>query len=111
LVGGINTATPTQASAVDGQIGHIQAQILNIVNHDSTLAKMAVGADGTTGFVALPPGTAAGHGDAVASNGPQPGPATGGPGDVGAPAGHDVGQPGHGDVGALPAQHFDHIWG
>jgi hypothetical protein len=63
LVGGINTATPTQVSAVNGQIGHIQAQILNTVNHDATLAGLAVGADGTTGFVPLPSGAApADHG-------------------------------------------------
>jgi hypothetical protein len=62
LVSGINTAAPTQVSAVDGQIGNIQAQILNTVNHDATLAAQAVGADGTTGFVALPAGVApAGH--------------------------------------------------
>jgi hypothetical protein len=58
LVGGVNTATPTPVSAVNGQIGQIQAQVLNIVNHDATLHAMAVGADGTSGFVALPPGGA-----------------------------------------------------
>jgi hypothetical protein len=63
LVSGINTATPTQVSAVDGQIGNIQAQILNIVNHDATLAAQAVGADGTSGFVVLPPGVAPGGHD------------------------------------------------
>jgi len=56
LVSGINTASATQVSAVDGQINQIQAQILNIINHDATLATLAVGPDGTTGFVALPPG-------------------------------------------------------
>jgi hypothetical protein len=62
LVSSVNTATPTQVSAADGQIGQLQAQILNIVNHDATLAAQAVGADGSTGFVALPPGAApAGH--------------------------------------------------
>src|SRR5260370_1288816 len=44
LVAGINTASPTQLSSVNGHIGQIEAQILNIVNHDATLAAMAVGA-------------------------------------------------------------------
>jgi hypothetical protein len=85
LVGGINTATPTQVSAVDGQIGKIQAQVLNIVNHDATLAAQAVGADGTTGFVALPSGAA------PADNG------------------HDhmnVADNGHNHI-----DHFGHMWG
>jgi hypothetical protein len=69
LVGGIGAASPTQTSAVNGQINQIQAQILNVVNHDATLAAMAVGADGTVGFVALPPGTTPSHSDAVASAG------------------------------------------
>lgn len=69
LVGGIGAASPTQTSAVNGQINQIQAQILNVVNHDATLATMAVGADGTVGFVALPPGTTPSHSDAVASTG------------------------------------------
>jgi hypothetical protein len=56
LVSGINTASATQVSGVNGQINQIQAQILNIINHDATLATMAVGSDGTTGFVALPSG-------------------------------------------------------
>jgi hypothetical protein len=92
LVGGINTATPTQVSAVNGEIGHIQAQVLNIVNHDATLAALAVGADGTTGFVALPSGAApADHGQ--------------GHMDVAAPADHGQG---HMDVAAA---HFAHMWG
>jgi hypothetical protein len=79
LVSGINTANPTPVSAVNGQIGQIQAQILNIVNHDATLATMAVGADATTGFVALPPGAAPAHGPGsgpvvVAHGGPDGGP-------------------------------------
>jgi hypothetical protein len=57
LVGGINTAAGQQVSAVNGQIGQVQSQILNIVNHDATLAALAVGPDGASGFVALPPGT------------------------------------------------------
>lgn len=61
LVGGINTASPTPVATVNGQINQIQAQILNIVNHDATLATLASGTDAdgnpTTGFVALPPAT------------------------------------------------------
>ena len=61
LVGGIDTASPTPVSAVNGQINQIQAQILNVINHDPTLATLATGTDAdgnpTTGFVALPPGT------------------------------------------------------
>jgi hypothetical protein len=61
LVGGIDTAAPTPVSAVNGQINQIEAQILNIVNHDHPLAKLATGTDAdgnaTTGFVALPPAT------------------------------------------------------
>src|SRR5215471_254796 len=37
LVGHINTASPTQPSVVNGLINHVEAQILNIVNHDPTL--------------------------------------------------------------------------
>jgi len=65
LVTGIDTAAPTAVSHVNAQIGQVQSQILNIVNHDATLAALAVGADGTSGFVALPPGAAPadqGHG-------------------------------------------------
>jgi hypothetical protein len=58
LVTGIDTAAPTAVSHVNGQIGQVQSQILNIVNHDATLAALAVGADGASGFVALPPGAA-----------------------------------------------------
>jgi hypothetical protein len=71
LVAGISAATPTQASAVNGQIGHIQAEILNTINHDSTLAALATATDAqgnvTTGFVALPPGTHGDHGIDVAA--------------------------------------------
>jgi hypothetical protein len=81
LVGSIDTANPTQASAVNGQIGAVQSQILNIVNHDPTLSAQAVGADGTTGFVALPSGAA--------------------------PADHGLG---HNDVSAF-AHHFGHMRG
>jgi hypothetical protein len=64
LVGGINSASPTQASGVNGQINHIQSEILNIINHDPTLAALTTATDAqgnvSTGFVALPPGT---HGE------------------------------------------------
>jgi hypothetical protein len=56
LVGGIDTAAPPQVSSVNSQINHIESKILNIVNNDAILAQAAT-ADGTTGFVALPPGT------------------------------------------------------
>jgi hypothetical protein len=63
LVASVDTANPTQVSAVNGQIGQVQSHILNIVNHDATLAAQAVGADGTTGFAALPPSSTTGdHG-------------------------------------------------
>jgi hypothetical protein len=62
LVSSVNAAVPTPVSAVNGQIAQDQAQILNIINHDATLAALAVGADGTTGFVALPPAAPAGAG-------------------------------------------------
>jgi hypothetical protein len=88
LVAGVNTASPTQLSSVNGHIGQIEAQILNIVNHDATLATMAVGADGTTGFVALPPGVA---------------PA--GPG-----GGHDHDDHGQSHI-EVAAAHFAHMWG
>src|SRR5262249_3172747 len=61
LVGGIDTASPTPVSKVNGQINQIEAQILNIVNHDPNLHAMAAGTDAdgnpTTGFVPLPPAT------------------------------------------------------
>jgi hypothetical protein len=81
LVGGIDTANPTQISAVNGQIGKVQSQILNTVNHDATLSAQAVGTDGTTGFVALPSGTT--------------------------PVDHGLG---HNDLSAA-AHHFGHMWG
>jgi hypothetical protein len=55
LVASISTATPTQASAINGQVNTVEAKILNIINNDATLSSLAAGADGTTGFVALPP--------------------------------------------------------
>ncbi len=61
LVAGINPANPTPVSAVNAQIGQIQSEILNIINHDATLAALATATDAqgnvTTGFVQLPPGT------------------------------------------------------
>jgi hypothetical protein len=117
LVQGINTASPTQVSAVNGQIGHIEAQILNIVNHDATLATMAVGADGTVGFVALPPGTTSDNGGITNGHGAGPqGPGgvanahdAGQPGPGEVAIGQGVGQPGHGEGVAWTA--LDHLWG
>jgi hypothetical protein len=108
LVAGINTAAPTQASAVNGQIGQIQAHILNIVNHDPALAAMAVGADGTVGFEALPPGTTSGYDSvATAHNMALP--------DHGvhhaAADHHHIGSPAHGDMIALAALHHTVGWG
>jgi hypothetical protein len=59
LVGHINTASPTPASLVNGLINHVEAQILNIVNHDPTLHSLAAVTDaaGNPGFVPLPPAT------------------------------------------------------
>ena len=61
LVGHINTASPTQPSVANGLINHVEAQILNIVNHDPTLHNLTAGTDAdgnpTTGFVPLPPAT------------------------------------------------------
>ena len=72
LVAGIDTANPTQAAAVNGQINHIESRILNIINHDATLAALATATDAngnvTTGFVALPPGTSGHHDDVAAAS-------------------------------------------
>jgi len=106
LVGGINTAAPTQVSAINGQVGQIEAQILNIVNHDPTLAAMAVGADGTTGFVALPPGTTSGPDHVATAHGMEL------PGHGGHVAtDHNIGFHGHGDVVALAALSHMVGWG
>jgi hypothetical protein len=115
LVSGINTAAPTQLSAVNGQIGHIEAQILNIINHDATLATMAIGADGSAGFVALPPGATSGYINVASGHdGGKPGHDNdAGHGNVA--TGHDVDLSGHGgheshhDVFALAA--LGHTWG
>jgi hypothetical protein len=105
LVSGINTATPTQVSAINGQIGQIETHILNIINHDPTLAAMAAGADGTTGFVALPP--TSGHDNvAIAQNTTLP--------DHGVhhvAADHNAALPGHADMIALAALHHTVGWG
>lgn len=91
LVNGIDIANPTQVSATNGQIGQVEAEILNLVNHDPTLAAMAKGADGTTGFVPLPPASA---------------PATP------APVVANHGGPGFGpDPAPTGTHHFDHMWG
>jgi hypothetical protein len=97
LVASIDTAAPTQVASVNGKIGQLEAQILNTVNHDATLAAMAVGADGTTGFVALPAGGAPGGHD----NGQ-------GHVEVAANGEHDHGS-GHLDIAA--AAHLAHLWG
>jgi len=55
LVASIDTAAPTQVAGINGQINTVEAKILNLVNHDATLASLSAGADGTSGFVALPP--------------------------------------------------------
>jgi hypothetical protein len=72
LVGHVNTASPTPVSAVNGLINHVEAQILNIVNHDPTLHNLAAGTDvagnPTTGFVALPPGTDSPNHNDIASH-------------------------------------------
>jgi hypothetical protein len=81
LVDGIDTANPTQVSAVNGQIGKVQSQILNTINHDATLSAQAVGADGATGFAALPSGATSGD--------------------------HNLG---HNDF-SVAAHHFGHMWG
>jgi len=70
LVGGIDTAAPTPVSAVNGAINHIEAQILNIVNHDPTLHSLAAGTDAaaTPGFVPLPPATDSPNHNDIASH-------------------------------------------
>jgi hypothetical protein len=124
LVGGIDTASPTPVSPVNGQINQIEAQIVNIVNHNATLATLASGTDAdgnpTTGFVALPPGTnSPHHGDVVATAGNNSGK------DVppAAPSGHGndastspVANTDAGAHGPQPAEHaslhhFGHLWG
>ncbi|MGA7311097.1 MAG: hypothetical protein WBX05_19310, partial [Pseudolabrys sp.] len=129
LVGGIDPASPTPVSAVNGQINQIQAQILNVINHDPTLATLATGTDAdgnpTTGFVALPPGTtpslsnvvatAWNGGHNVAATAPVVAPVANGRGndastsplatDPGAHGAHTA------DHAAPPHFHFEHLWG
>jgi hypothetical protein len=71
LVAGINTAA-TPVSQVNGTIGQLQADILNTVNNDKTLANLAAGAKGdTAGFAALPPTANPGHNNLMANAGAQ----------------------------------------
>ena len=106
LVSGINTAAPTQVSATNGQIGQIETHILNIINHDPTLAAMAVGADGTTGFVALPP-TASGSVNVAAAHHP----ALPDHGAHQVAIDHNAGSPGHHDMIAMAALSHTVGWG
>jgi hypothetical protein len=124
LVGGIDTASPTAVSPVNGQINQIEAQILNVINHDPTLATLASGTDAggnpTTGFVALPPATnSPNHGNVVpvagnhgnngvvsASNGHGNGASAGPPAGADADA-HQGPQP----TEHAPLHHFEHLWG
>ena len=124
LVGGIDTAAPTPVSAVNGQINQIEAQILNLINHDATLATLASGTDAdgnpTTGFVALPPATnvpnnggvvpvAGNHGSNVAANTPNghDNDAPAAPPHAADPGAHHGAQP----VEHAPVHHFEHLWG
>jgi hypothetical protein len=124
LVGGIDTAAPTPVSPVNGQINQIEAQILNIINHDATLATLASGTDAdgnpTTGFVALPPATnspsqgnvvasAGNYGNHVATGTPS---GRGNDAPTGPSAATDAG-PHHGPqtTDHAPLHHFEHLWG
>ncbi|HYC17459.1 MAG TPA: hypothetical protein VEC94_09635 [Pseudolabrys sp.] len=121
LVGGIDTASPTPVSAVNGQINQIEAQILNIINHDATLATLAAGTDAdgnpTTGFVALPPGStpsatgvvaaAPNFGQSVAATTPA---APGNHASTGPLASTDPGTHGPQTV-EHASHHFEHFWG
>ena len=122
LVGDINAASPTPVSQVNGQINQVQAQILNVINHDPTLATLATGTDAdgnaTTGFVALPPATnSPSHGDVVAAasncgrnaaatarSGPSNDANTG-------PSATDAGAHGPQPTDHAPLHHFEHLWG
>ena len=129
LVGGIDAASPTPVSAVNGQINQIQAQILNVVNHDPTLATLATGTDAdgnpTTGFVALPPGTTPSHNDVVAAACTSQSSGAGGTGRGANAHGNDAPAPttpvvGVADSGGphgananehIALHHFEHLWG
>jgi len=134
LVGGINTASPTQASAGNGLINQIQAEILNTINNDPTLADLANSSDNDFSFVALPPGTAPTNNPiGVASTTtapatplapspvgvatpPAPPSAAGQSGNVGVAAsnqdgGAPVTHPGAVHEAHVPDAHFHHLWG
>ena len=132
LVGGINTASPTQASADNGQINQIQAEILNTINKDPTLADLANSSDDNFSFVALPPGTAPTNNPiGVASTATAPATPASPPVGVANPLAPPsaAGQSGNGvvasnqDSGApvthpgavheahVPDAHFHHLWG
>jgi hypothetical protein len=133
-VGSINTASPAPVSTVNGQINQIQAEILNIINSDPTLADLANSSDDNFSFVALPPGTTpANNPVGVASTAPATPlapPPVGVANPVAAPSA--AGQSGNGvvasnqDSGAaathqpdpdavhhahVPDAHFHHLWG
>jgi hypothetical protein len=123
LVEGIDTALPTPVSPVNGQINQIQAQILNVINHDATLATLAAGTDAdgnpTSGFVALPPATnSPSHGEVVAAasncgrnvavsarNSP------GNDASTGPSAATDAGAHGPQTTDHVSLHHFEHLWG
>jgi hypothetical protein len=135
LVAGVNTATPTQVSDVNGQIGQITAEILNIINNDATLADLANSSDDNFSFVALPQGTSpASSAGGVASTPTTPGtpatppasgggttpvtpPAAGGQGGAEVVASNHDGGAGHhhdpqvGQDAHLHDAHFHHLWG
>ena len=133
LVGSINTASPAPVSTVNGQINQIQAEILNIINHDATLADLANSSDDDFSFVALPPGTTPTTNPIVASTAPATPPALPPVGEANPPAPPSpAGQSGNGavasnqDSGApaapqpdphdvhhahVPDAHFHHLWG
>lgn len=129
LVGGINTASPTQVSPVNGQINQIEAQILNVINHDPTLATLATGTDAdgnpTTGFIALPPGTtpspsnvvatAGNGGHNVAATAPVAAAVASGRGNDASTsplaATVDAGEHGPRTTDHAPHFHFEHLWG
>ena len=132
LVGSINTASPAPVSTVNGQINQIQAEILNIINHDATLADLANSSDDDFSFVALPPGTTPTTNPIVASTAPATPPTPPPVGEANPPAPPSpAGQSGNGvvasnhDSGAPtpqpepdavhhthgPDAHFHHLWG
>jgi hypothetical protein len=115
LVSHISTAPP-QVSDVNGQIGSLQSQILSIINNDTTLATLAAGADGATGFAALPPSTPMMNQVQVAANTapavpaatpavPAAQPATAAQADV------SVDHHSHVHTHVAHEAHFHHMWG